>query len=55
MWPDVDDYDAIKMFIGWRYPNGIFSKVREELQVHLVRTSLTAVDMFAQYGLLACS
>lgn len=27
VWPDVEDYGAIEMFIGWRYPEGIFSKV----------------------------
>lgn len=28
VWPDVEDYDAIEVFIGWRYPEGIFKKVR---------------------------
>jgi hypothetical protein len=27
VWPDVEDFNAIEMFIGWRYPEGIFSKV----------------------------
>lgn len=27
VWPDVEDYDAVEFFIGWRYPEGIFSKV----------------------------
>lgn len=27
VWPDVPDYDAIEVFIGWRPPAGIFKQV----------------------------
>jgi glyoxylate/hydroxypyruvate reductase A len=43
VWPDVDDYGAIEMYIGWRYPEGIFSKLTNLKAVQLLGAGVETV------------
>ncbi len=42
VWPDVPDYEAIELFVGWRPPAGIFKQVPV-----LPRRTLWRIDSIA--------